>query len=301
MGVGLAHADVLNTVSPTHAQEILTPERGYGFEGLLQAQHAAGRLTGILNGLDLAAWDPAKDKALPARFDAGRLARRAVNKRRLQMELGLPVAARAPLLAMVTRLDTQKGLEIALPALRTLMRGEPAAQAVVLGTGLAALEQATKALAREFPDQARAVLRFDAGLARRLYGGADLVLVPSLYEPCGLTQMIALRYGAVPVARRTGGLADTVIDADEGRGGNGFVFSDYNAGALLEAMQRALKVYRRPARWQALQRRGLRQALRLGWEGPAKAYAALYQQAVTRRKEAVERLAAARAGLAEAG
>jgi starch synthase len=301
MGLGLAHAEMLNTVSPTHAKEILTPALGYGFEGLLRKRYAAGRLTGILNGLDLDVWDPARDTALPARFDAERLARRAVNKRRLQKELALPVAPRAPLLAMVSRLDTQKGLEIALPALRALLKEQPEAQAVVLGTGLPRLEQETRALAREFPGQARAVLRFDTGLARRLYGGADMLLVPSLYEPCGLSQMIALRYGAVPVVRQTGGLADTVVDAAEPRKGNGFVFSDYNACALLEALQRARGVYRRPARWQALQRRGLRRALRLGWEGPATAYAALYQQAVTRRKEAVERLAAARAGLPEAG
>jgi starch synthase len=301
MGLGLAHADVLNTVSPTHAKEILTPALGYGFEGLLRARQTEGRLTGILNGLDLAAWDPAADKALAARFDAERLARRAMNKRRLQRDLALPAAPRAPLLAMISRLDTQKGLEIALPALRTLLNEELEAQAILLGTGLPALEQETAALAREFPRQARAALRFDGRLARQLYGGADMVLVPSLYEPCGLAQMIALRYGAVPVVRQTGGLADTVVDAAQARQGNGFVFSDYNAGALLEALKRALRVYRRPARWQALQRRGSRQALRLGWERSAEAYAALYQQAISRRKEALERRAAAWADMPEAG
>jgi starch synthase len=301
MGLGLAHADVLNTVSPRHAQEILTPQQGYGFEGLLRERQAAGRLTGILNGLDLEAWDPARDTALPARFDAEQLARRAVNKRRLQQALGLPVSPRAPLLAMVSRLDTQKGLEIALPALRALLAEQPDAQAVLLGTGLPALERQTTALARKFPRQARAVLRFDGRLARRLYGGADLLLAPSRYEPCGLSQMIGLRYGAVPVVRETGGLADTVVDAAVARQGNGFVFRDYNAGALLETMRRALRGYRRPARWAALQRRGLRHALRLGWEQPAKAYSALYQQAVTHRKEAVERHAAAQAGLPRAG
>jgi starch synthase len=214
--------------------------------------------------------------------------------------LALPAAARAPLLGMVSPLDTQQGLEIALPALRALLAEQPQAQAVVLGAGLPALEQEAAALAREFRGQARAVRRFDGRLARQVYGGADVLLAPSLYEPSGLAQMVALRYGAVPVVRRTGGLADTVVDAAQPRQGNGFVFSDYNAGALLAALQRALAVYRRPARWQALQRRGLRRALGLGWAQAAPAYAVLYQRAVTRRKEAVEQLAAARAGLLEA-
>lgn len=291
MGLGLAHADVVNTVSPTYARETLTPAGGLGFEGLLRARQAAGEYSGILNGLDLDAWDPARDRALKARYDAARLEGRAINKRALQRALGLPAEPRAPLVGMVARLDGQKGLDIAVPAVRALLAARPEAQAIFLGTGAAALEAELRALARGFPRQALAALRFDAELARQIYGGADLVLVPSRFEPCGLSQMIALRYGAVPVVRRTGGLADTVIDASQPRQGNGFVFADYNSSALLSALQRALALYQAPSRWQALQRRGLRQAPRFGWEHSARAYLALYQQAITQRKEAVDRLA----------
>ncbi len=293
MGLGLAHADLLNTVSPRHAREILTPEFGCGFEGALAARR--DRLSGILNGLDLEFWDPANDPQIAAPFDAAHLARRAANKAALQTALALPVEPHTPLLGIVSRLDTQKGFDLAAPALRELLAGAAPVQVAVLGTGLKPIEESFAALARDFPGQVRAELRFDPRRARQIYAGADLLLIPSRYEPCGLTQMIAQRYGAVPVVRRTGGLADTVVDASRPGQGTGFVFRDYNSPALLKAVRRALRLHRQPVNWQALQRRGMRLAKRFAWPHSALAYVALYQRAIKLRKESVARLASAAA------
>jgi starch synthase len=247
-------------------------------------------LVGILNGLDLDDWDPSRDAHIATCYDAASLDQRADNKRALQTALGLPVEPRTPLIGIVSRLDTQKGFDLALPALRQLLKLPPPRrpQVVVLGTGLPEIEAGFKALADEFAGQVRLELRFDAGLARQIYAGADLLLVPSRYEPCGLAQMIAQRYGAVPVVRRTGGLADTVVDASIPRRGTGFVFTDYNSGALLRALRRALRWYGRPGDWRALQRRGLRRAPSFAWAHSARDYLALYQQAIAYRKETIE-------------
>jgi len=288
MGLGLAHADMLNTVSPRHAREILTPQFGYGFESTLQARR--DRLSGILNGLDLEAWNPADDEQIAAPFDAAHLARRAANKTALQKALRLPAEPRVPLLGIVSRLDTQKGFDLAAPALRALLEGPVAVQLAVLGTGLKPIEASFTALARDFPENVRVELRFDPRRARQMYAGADMLLIPSRYEPCGLAQMIAQRYGAVPVVRRTGGLADTVVDAARAGQGTGFMFKDYNAPALLKAVRRALRLYRQPAEWQALQRRGMRLAKGFAWTRSAAAYVALYQQAIKHRKESLARL-----------
>jgi starch synthase len=287
MGLGLAHADVLNAVSPTYAREILTPEYGYGLEGVLQARRS--RLFGILNGLDLDAWDPQDDQKLKARFDVEHLSKRAANKRALQLELGLPLRPDVPLLGVVSRLDTQKGFDIAAPALGELLAED--VQLVLLGTGLPKLEAEFKAIGQEFPDRARIALRFDSALARRIYAGADLLLIPSLYEPCGLAQMIAMRYGAVPVVRRTGGLADTVTDYRSPSRSTGFVFRDYNSVALVKTLRRALGVYRYSARWRALQARGMRYAAaHFAWTHSAQHYIALYQKAQAHRQAALEAL-----------
>jgi starch synthase len=294
MGLGLAHADMLNTVSPRHAREILTPALGYGFENTLLARR--DRLAGILNGLDLELWNPATDRSLAARYDAAHLPRRATGKRALQKALHLPVRPRVPLIGVVSRLDTQKGFDLAEPALRESLAAGDLLQLVVLGTGLKPIEAAFRRLAKDFPDPVRVELRFDAVLARQISAGADMLLIPSRYEPCGLAQMIAQRYGAVPIVRRTGGLADTVIDAARTGQGTGFMFSDYNSRALVKAVQRALRLYRQPARWQALQRRGMRLALGFAWTRSANSYVSLYRQAIIHRKESVARLAAAPPG-----
>ena len=276
MGLGLAHADAINAVSPTYAREVLTPELGCGLDQMLTARET--RLSGILNGIDLEHWDPARDKNLKARFTVETLEKRAANKRALQKELGLPLLAAAPLAAVISRVDYQKGVEIAIPAVGQFLQSE--AQFVLLGTGEARLEDEFKRLGREFKDRASINLRFDEALARRIYAGTDLLLIPSRYEPCGLTQMLAMRYGAVPVVRRTGGLVDTVTDYTVPRRSTGFVFTDYNATDLVEALRRALAVYHQPARWRALQVRGMRRAAtHFSWAASAQHYLTLYQTA----------------------
>jgi len=192
-----------------------------------------------------------------------------------------------PLIGVVSRLDPQKGLEIVLPALRPLLR-QGAAQFILLGSGLPKIEAAFQKLGQQFPGRASINLKFDAALASRIYAGADMLLIPSRYEPCGLTQLIAMRYGAVPIVRQTGGLADTVMDYKLPQTGTGFVFRGYNSASLAAALRRALAVYRRPQKWRALQRRGM--ARDFSWVRSAKEYLALYRQALEWRREAVERM-----------
>lgn len=270
--LGLAAADWLTTVSPGYAHELQTPEFGCGLEGFLQAR--SGRLEGILNGLDGARWDPAADDQLAARFTADDPAPRALNKRAVQEQLGLPTDARTPLLAMVTRLDRQKGLDLALAALEHLL--EVPWQFVLLGAGDPEQARAARDFAAAHRRRARAVLRFDAALARRICGGADLLLMPSRYEPCGLTQMIAMRYGCLPVVRAVGGLRDSVADAG-GSDGTGFVFGPADPAALAEAVQRALAAYGDPGRWRALQSRAMRSTF--DWGAAAERYLQVFEQA----------------------
>jgi starch synthase len=277
LALGLATADMLSTVSPTYAREIRTPEAGHGLDALLRAR--SDRLAGVLNGIDTDLWDPAADEALRARFDRDTLERRAANKAALQEEAGLERNERAFLLAMVSRLDSQKGFDIALPVLRRWV--EAGGQFVALGSGDAAIERELAALERSSPGRASVRLRFDLPYSRRIYGGADAVAIPSRYEPCGLTQMIAMRYGAVPIARRTGGLADTVTDAAD-PGGTGILFDGYDAGSLAHALDRALSVYAQPRKWAELQRRGM--AKDFSWNRSAAEYEALYREALRHRR-----------------
>jgi len=272
MGLGILAADCLSTVSPTYAREILTPEGGHGLDGVLRAR--ADRLEGILNGIDTDSWNPASDRDLFAAFDASTLSHRVRNKAELQREAGLETDARMPLLAVVSRLVKEKGFDIAAPAnKRWLDRG---GQFVLLGTGDPNLEHEYAQFEARYPHRASARLRFDARYARRIYAGADAILIPSRYEPCGLAQMIAMRYGCVPVARRTGGLADTVTDAGD-PGGTGLMFDEFNPWALWDALDRALKVYAQPAKWAQLQKNGM--ARDFSWSRSAGDYAALYGKA----------------------
>jgi len=276
LALGILHAERLSAVSPTYAREILTPEHGHGLEGVLRARQE--KLAGILNGIDTDLWNPAADSALVQTYDAKSLQRRTENKAALQEEAGLASEARAPLLAVVSRLDAQKGLDIALPLLSWWL--ERGGQFLLLGTGDPALEWEFALLERAYPGRASVRLRFDARFSRRIYAGADLLLIPSRYEPCGLTQMIAMRYGTVPVARRTGGLADTVTDVGE-PGGTGIMFDQPNPGALGHALERALSVYADEGAWADLQRRGMEKDF--SWERSARAYVALYQLALQDR------------------
>jgi starch synthase len=272
MGLALLSANMLSTVSPTYAREILTPEFGEGLDGILRARQ--DRLVGIVNGLDQDLWNPATDDAIAATYDADSLDRRTRNKEALQGEAGLASEPRTPLLGVVSRLDPQKGLAIAVPAVRRWL--ESGRQFVLLGTGQPVLEGAFAAMERDHGGRAASRLRFDPIFARRIYAGSDMILMPSRYEPCGLTQLIAMRYGAVPVARRTGGLADTVRDAGD-PGGTGLMFDGFSTAALADALDRALRVYAQPPQWVELQRRGMRSDF--SWSRSARQYVDLYERA----------------------
>jgi starch synthase len=276
LGLALLSASMLSTVSPTYAREILTPAYGEGLDGVLRARQ--DHLMGILNGLDSEVWNPDTDEAIIARYDVDSLERRASNKASLQAECGFAAEPRAPLLGVVSRLDSQKGFDIAVPAVRRWLA--VGGQFALVGTGDAALEASFAAIERDHPGRAAVRLRFDSVFARRIYAGADMILMPSRYEPCGLTQLIAMRYGAVPVARRTGGLADTVTDAGD-PGGTGLMFDDFSAPALADALDRALRVYAQPPRWAELQRGGMRSDF--SWSRSAPRYVELYERARSAR------------------
>ena len=263
--LGLWAADALVAVSPTYAQEILTPKFGCGLQNFLRGRQ--GAFSGILNGLDATSWDPLTDPALAANFHARSLRSRPINKAALQERLGLQNDPDILLLAMVGRIDPQKGVDIVLDALRQIV--DLPWQMVILGKGDASLEDGARRLEADFPGRVRAVIDFDAPLGRLIYGGADIFLMPSRYEPCGLAQMIAMRYGCVPLVRATGGMKDTV---EEGQ--TGFLFGAASAEALAEVIRGALAVYHQREKWRKLQRNGMKQDF--SWGRSARAYSELY-------------------------
>ena len=274
MARGIYHATAINTVSPTYAREILTPEYGERLDGLLRYRQDA--VHGILNGLDEEMWDPSRDPHLTAPFDASRLDVRGANKRALQERLGLPPSD-APLVAMVTRLDAQKGLDLAGHVVHLLLNGAAGdAQFVLLGSGAARFEGMFRDLQAYHTGKMAAVLRYDPALAPLVYGGSDLFLMPSRFEPCGLGQLIAMRYGSVPVVRATGGLADTVEE-----GVTGFTFTSYTVDAFWSAVARAVNRYRRdPEGWRDLQRTGMSRDF--SWGASARGYQRLFELAAGR-------------------
>ncbi len=275
MTQGILQADWISTVSPNYAREITTAEFGAGLDPLLLERHQ--HLSGILNGIDLDIWDPSTDRALAQPFNPSNIAARESNKRALQAKLGLELDPRIALVGLVTRLDHQKGVDLLWPALNGL--SIDAWQLVLLGTGDDQLERICKEQAAEFHNRVRVVLQFDPELARLIYGGSDMLVIPSRYEPCGLTQMIAMRYGSVPIVRATGGLADTVLDVDHSDKGNGFIFKGYNPSELRVALNRALTCYQSPDRWQEIQRNGMQ--VDFSWAHAASAYQELYRQTST--------------------
>jgi starch synthase len=269
---GIQTADLVTAVSPTYARELMQPGHIDELAGILRRD----RTVGILNGIDVAELDPRHDRALVRRYDASTLERRAANKRALQRRLGLPASARTPVLALVARIEPIKGIDLLLQLMVQL--AERGVQVVISGNGgprmLAVIEQ----MAAAAPTML-AYRRFDREEESLYYAGADITLVPSRYEPCGLVQLKAMRFGSVPIVQRVGGLADTVFDHHDGRGrGTGFVFDKDTPGALLAAIDRALAVYRRPREWRTLQRRGM--ANPTGWEEPAARYVAAYRRAI---------------------
>jgi len=269
---GLHYADRIGTVSPTYAEEIQLPIGGRGLEGLLAWRRES--LSGILNGIDTEIWDPDQDPHLVLPFSREALEHRSLGKTALQMELGLDEEPAAPLFGVVSRLEGIKGLDLLLPILPELVA--QGAQFALLGSGDPALEAAFRAQAEAFPGRVAVRIGYDEGLAHRLYAGVDAFAVPSRSEPCGLTQMYALRYGALPVVRRTGGLADTVFDAEDLDWGNGFVFELEDSAELAEALFRACDLYRySPGTWRDLQLRAM--GIDHGWEVSAGKYLALFE------------------------
>ncbi len=279
--LGLYAADHINTVSPGYAAEMLTEPFGAGLDEYLRI-HKSEAISGILNGLDMAAWDPRKDTAITAHYDNENLDGKALNKAALQRELGLPEQPETMLVGIVSRMDQQKGIDLALDGLR-LVADQPW-QAVVLGTGQPAIEDSARQLQDELPDRVRVMIDFDADLGRRIYAGADAFLIPSRYEPCGLTQMISMRYGTVPIARAVGGLKDTIQDYGETKSGTGFLFEAALPEGMADALQRAISVYDDGRRWGGLQRRGMKQDF--SWEKSAQEYVSLYQKIVQARQAA---------------
>ena len=270
---GLVYADALTTVSPRYTQEIQTKEFGCGMEGILRLRRHD--LVGIVNGIDPLEWNPEKDPDLPKRFSLKKLEDKGVNKTTLQKENHFKVDKKIPLLGIITRLVDQKGLDLLVSAMEGFIKRD--VQFVLLGTGEEKYHQVFRELGKKYPEQLGIHIVFDAKMAKRIYAGADLFLIPSRYEPCGLGQLISFRFGTVPLVRETGGLADTVQNFDPKTGqGNGFVFKDYEPKAFLEAVDRALEVYSNPKLWVELVKNGMQADF--SWRASAKQYVNLYEK-----------------------
>lgn len=254
--MGLSAADRIIAVSPTYAREILMPEMGLGVQDFLNSR--AGTVSGILNGLDQASWDPATDKALLQNFSLRSIQERGFNKTALQEEFDLDVDADMPLIILISRMDQQKGVDLAVNGLRQVTHLPW--QAILLGSGDPNLENACRHLEADYPDRVRAAIRFDVRLSRRMYAGADCLLMPSRYEPCGLAQMIAMRYGCIPIAHAVGGLRDTILDVPgKPEQSTGYLFEDANAEAVAGAVARALTDFTDKHGWLARQKFAMQQ------------------------------------------
>lgn len=269
MPLGLWASDAIVAVSPSYAEEILGEEFGCGLQEFLRNRKDS--LSGILNGLDISTFDPQTDTTLAANYNADGLSVRLQNKTALQERVGLPVLPDVPVLGMVTRMDVQKGVDIALKGLKLL--GKQNWQLVLLGAGDPRLETMARNLQADMPDRIRVETRYDAKLARQIYAGADIFLMPSRYEPCGISQMISMRYGCLPLVRAVGGLRDTVTD-----GKTGFSFNEAKVKSFNDAVRRALSLYPDRERWGEMQKAGM--ALDFSWPQSAKKYLALYQRLI---------------------
>jgi starch synthase len=271
---GVVFSDRITTVSPTYASEIVTPEGGWGFNGILASR--AADLVGILNGIDTEAWNPRTDPYLPAHFHAGNLQGKAAVKRALLEYAGLGAAMDRPVIGIVSRLTHQKGCDLVAGAADRLMALD--ATWVMLGSGEGWCEDLWRSLAARYPERVATRIGFDDRLAHLIEAGSDMFLMPSLYEPCGLNQMYSQRYGTIPIVRATGGLNDTVVDADESpEGGTGFKFRDYTPDAMVSAVDRALKAFPDRARWKTIQRNGMAQDF--SWDVSAREYVKVYRGA----------------------
>ena len=278
---GLVYADRINTVSPNYAREIQTPEFGYGLDGLLRFRQ--DRLSGITNGIDEEVWNPGTDKLIESRYNRRTLNKKTANKTALQKQLGLPVDEDCPMLGMVSRLVEQKGVDIILDSLVDI--SQLPLQLVILGSGENQYESALTEWAEDYPDRIKVILGYDETLSHRIEAAADMYLMPSAFEPCGLNQLYSLRYGTLPIVRNVGGLADTVFDVsddsvDEDQV-NGFIVAEHSAPALIEGIRRALQSYQDKTLWKRLQRNAMSRDS--SWQQSASEYLALYEQALSDR------------------
>lgn len=280
MKAGLMFADHLTTVSPTYAREICEPEFGCGLEGLLQLRHQQGRLSGILNGIDTESWNPATDPLISRQYSAKTLRFKADNKTALQQRFFLPPKHDVMLVGLISRLVSQKGIDLALTALQKLLDEDVDVQVVCLGSGDKSLEQGLRVLQARHPDKVAVTIGYDETLAHQIEAGSDLFLMPSRFEPCGLNQMYSLRYATLPLVRATGGLADTVVDADETNRkagtANGFSFDEPTPAALLSALKRALALFAHPRLWRKIKLTAMQSEL--GWDAKARQYVELYSR-----------------------
>jgi starch synthase len=273
---GLAYADHITAVSPTYAREIQTADFGYGLEGLLS--HRKEVLTGIINGIDADQWNPETDSNISERYNISTLNKKQLNKTALQKKHSLPIDNKIPVFALISRLVEQKGIDLILECLPEMLTLP--LQFVLLGRGDKDFEQQLSHFAKTHPDKIAITLGYDEALAHLLEAGADIFLMPSRFEPCGLNQLYSQRYGTIPIVRKTGGLADTVVDALPETLGNktatGFVFNEATSGTLMEAIKRALIVYSQTETWKQLQVNGMQKDY--SWNKSAKEYMALYEQ-----------------------
>jgi starch synthase len=279
---GLVFADWVTTVSPTYASEIQTSAYGYGLEGLIS--HRKDNLTGIVNGVDYNVWNPGRDTLIPVQFNARCLTHKVENKLALQEHFGLPKDAAVPVFSTISRLVEQKGIDLILDAVPGIVKQK--AQLIVLGTGDSKIEAGIRAAVRAYPKQVAARIGYDEALSHQIEAGADIFLMPSRFEPCGLNQIYSQRYGTVPIVRRTGGLADTVTDTTaetlEARTATGFSFTGTTAKDLVTTIDRALGYYRQPDVWQKIVINGMKQDF--SWKRSALLYLELFETVLARRK-----------------
>jgi len=280
---GLYYAYHITTVSPNYAREIQGDDLGFGLQGLLRTR--SSDVTGILNGIDTDEWNPETDRHLPDHFSASRMAGKALNKQALQSRMGLDVNPDVPLLAVVSRLTHQKGLDLLLEIAPRLLKLP--VQLAILGSGEAFMQQAARDLAQEYPGKLAAMIGFDEALSHQIEAGADMFIMPSRFEPCGLNQFYSQRYGTPPIVHNTGGLADSVVDCNpatlkEGTA-SGFVFSGMTADNLFATIQRAVGLYRDERKWKALRRNCMTKDFT--WETSARAYREVYLKVLGQRTE----------------
>lgn len=275
---GIYYSDQVTTVSPTFAEEITTEACGFGMHGLLQTLAGQNRLSGVLNGIDTCIWNPQHDASITAHYRLGVMQGKARNKVQLQKHFNLSINKNAPLIAMVSRLTEQKGVDVFIESASTIVNNK--AQLVILGSGSAELEAAILELAEQYPQQIGAFIGYDEALAHLIIAGSDVIAVPSRFEPCGLTQLYGLKYGTLPLVRHTGGLADTVTDTDDAsikaRTATGFVFAEADANSLTTALKRVFALWQRPRHWNQVRANAMRE--NFDWATAAQKYYNIYAQ-----------------------